>query len=126
MQAAAMMDQGLQTQVEGLLHTSPSPAFYVRLNPSRLLGVVGLFLGAVGQTPRAPNEPVSPLLTRCERLAQLLPAAALLCFTQTTVVFVGLALARSSSSGLGLQSKAAIVWYIVCWTVKHEQMHLPS
>lgn len=67
MQAAAMLDQALQTQIEGLMHVSPSPAFYVRLNPSRLLAVVRLFLGAVGHSPRAANEPVSPLLTRSQR-----------------------------------------------------------
>lgn len=66
-QAAAMLDQALQSQVEALLDMLPSPAFYVRLNPGRLLGVVRLFLGAVGQAPRAANEPISPLLTRSQR-----------------------------------------------------------
>ena len=65
-QAAAMLDQALQTQVEGLLHIPPSPGFFVRLNPGRLLAVVRLFLGAVGHSPRAANEPVSPLLTRSQ------------------------------------------------------------
>lgn len=68
-QAAAMVDQALQTQIEALLHSPPSPAFYTRMNPGRLLGAVRLFLGAVGQSPGGANEPVSPLLTRCEKYA---------------------------------------------------------
>ena len=67
MQAAAMLDQALQTQVEGLLHVPQSPSFFVRLNPGRLLAVVRLFLGAVGHSPRDAKEPVSPLLTRSQR-----------------------------------------------------------
>ena len=62
-----MLDQALQTRVEGLLEHAPSPAFFTQLNPSRVLGVVRLFLGALGMVPKAADEPVSPLLSKCER-----------------------------------------------------------
>ena len=62
-----MLDQALQTRIEGLLETAPGPSFFTRLNPSRVMGVVQLFLGALGGTPKATEEPVSPLLTKCER-----------------------------------------------------------
>ena len=62
-----MLDQALQTKIEGLLEVAPTPSTFMQLNPSRILGVVRLFLGALGVTPRAPDEPVSPLLTKCER-----------------------------------------------------------
>ena len=62
-----MLDQALQTRIEGLLDTAPGPLFFTRLNPSRVLGVVQLFLGALGGTPKAADEPASPLLTKCER-----------------------------------------------------------
>ncbi|DBB04932.1 TPA: hypothetical protein ACH3X3_010212 [Trebouxia sp. C0006] len=71
-QAATMLDQALQTRIEGLLETAPGPSFFTRLNPSRVLGVVRLFLGALGGTPKAADEPASPLLTKCERLLQAL------------------------------------------------------
>ncbi len=67
LQAATMLDQALQTRIEGLLEAAPGPSFFTRLNPSRVLGVVRLFLGASGSTPKANDEPVSPLLTKCER-----------------------------------------------------------
>ena len=66
-QAAAVLDQALQTSIEALLGTAPSPWFFTRLNPSRVLGVVRLFLGALGGTPKAGDEPVSPLVIKCER-----------------------------------------------------------
>lgn len=62
-----MLDQALQTRIEGLLGTAPSPSFFTQLNPSRILGVVRLFLGALGGNPKTADEPVSPLLSRCER-----------------------------------------------------------
>ncbi|KAA6420554.1 MAG: tetratricopeptide repeat 21B [Trebouxia sp. A1-2] len=71
-QAATMLDQALHTRIEGLLEVAPGPSFFTRLNPSRVLGVVWLFLGALGGTPKAADEPASPLLTKCERLLQAL------------------------------------------------------
>lgn len=62
-----MLDQALQTRIEGLLEAAPSPSFFTQLNPSRILGVVRLFLGALGGTPKSDDEPISPLLTKCER-----------------------------------------------------------
>lgn len=62
-----MLDQALQTRIEGLLEAAPSPSFFTQLNPSRILGVVRLFLGALGATPKSDDEPISPLLTKCER-----------------------------------------------------------
>lgn len=62
-----MLDQALQTKIEGLLEAAPGASFFTQLNPSRILGVVRLFLGVLGRTPKAADEPVSPLLTKCER-----------------------------------------------------------
>ena len=65
-----MLDQALQTRIEGLLEAAPSPSFFTQLNPSRIIGVVRLFLGALGGSPKTADEPVSPLLTKCERYLQ--------------------------------------------------------
>ena len=65
-----MLDQALQTRIECLLEAPPSPSFFMQLNPSRIIGVVRLFLGALGGAPKTADEPVSPLITKCERYVQ--------------------------------------------------------
>ena len=72
-----MLDQALQTRIEDLLETAPTPWFFTQLNPSRILGVVRLFLGALGDVPKTADEPVSPLLTKCERYSHYATCAPL-------------------------------------------------
>ena len=57
----------MQTRIESLLDAAPTPFFFTQLKPSRILGVVRLFLGALGGAQKTADEPVSPLLSRCER-----------------------------------------------------------
>ena len=69
----------MQTHLEDCEGEPFSLPFLVRLNPTRLLGVVRLLLQFGGGATRRAREPASPLLARCERCVGLLVAHARQC-----------------------------------------------
>ena len=66
----------MQTHLEDCEGEPFSLPFLVRLNPTRLLGVVRLLLQFGGGATLRAREPASPLLARCERCAGHLMAHA--------------------------------------------------
>ncbi|KAK9829513.1 hypothetical protein WJX72_006291 [[Myrmecia] bisecta] len=69
--SAELLEKAVQAHSEALSELPGGLHFLCALNATRLLGAARLFMQLAGSSPQSATEPVSPLLTKCRRVLEL-------------------------------------------------------